>query len=1137
MKQIYCSHSFLQLSGKHKIRFITQITFLLLISLCSVSSLTGQVRIVGMSDNDAGAIYSMDSSSAAVQTWINLNEFNLPSSPRGTLVGANGKFWGVARNGGQFGKGCLFNMNPDGSGLQVLYSFGSDDGLSPEAGLILHEGKLWGTTPLGGVNNFGVIYNWNITTGTYTKVHDFDGTQGANPRSPLEVIGNKLWGNTNAGGTNNLGTIFTINDDENGFTMVHSFSGGDGQNPINVNLIEINGKVWGSTDQGGDLSPGVIFSIDTTTMAFTKEYEFDASGDDEWWEPYGSLTFSNGKIWGTARGGGANGYGVIFNINPDGSGLTEIHDFVISNGEEANGGLIEAEGKLWGMTQEGGEFGDGIVFSIDTSGTNFTKVLDLSGSSFGRFSSNTLAVLDDRVYGMTQIAGLYNQGTIFKVNPLNNQSELVKALNRNSLAYDFDSSLVDAYGKLWGISKEGGPSNAGNIFSIDRDGANFTVVHNFELSEGPNSPLGSLTAAFGRLWGVTELGGTYDGGVLFSLDAQGGDFTVHHEFGQFPDGVTPNYDLLVRNGQIFGTTSEGGANLAGTIFRVNADGAGYIQLAAFDFDNGAFPTGGLIEVNGKLWGVTEEGGVDENGNIFTINYDGSELTTVYEFQDTGDGFFPRPTLVAYGDKVYGSTQGSELSTATGQSLFSVNADGTGFQLVQELTANSTTTGFGTRGRLLAAEGKLWGVNSYGGVNGHGTIFSIDTATQAVAVAHSFDNAIDAELPLGGLTLYAGKLWGQTQKGGGNSRGIVFSIATDGSDFQKERDVSFDGFGGDPANIPLLVLKNLAAIQVDTASYTYGDPGFVFSVLSDEDRSYDFASSETDVLILDGDSAIITGAGTTVVSTFHSETETYKADSLKETITIAKAPLTISAGDLTRPYNEENPEFTFAYEGFVYDEDSTVLNASPLGSTSATIDSDVGTYAITVSGASSDNYNISYTGGFLTIVQANQTITFDSLENRIIGQSDATFTLSATTTSGLDITYQSSNDSVISINGNEVTVLAAGTAEITASQAGNSNYLAADDVVRTLVVEESTTTSLEEDVLDISGAIYPNPVTRQFQINTDFNFTDVTLYDIEGRVVKRFGKQNEYFVGNLTAGTYLIELRNSQQLKRGRLIVR
>ena len=405
----------------------------------------------------------------------------------------------------------------------------------------------------------------------------------------------------------------------------------------------------------------------------------------------------------------------------------------------------------------------------------------------------------------------------------------------------------------------------------------------------------------------------------------------------------------------------------------------------------------------------------------------------------------------------------------------------------------------------------------------------------MSVAHSFN--LEAELPLGGLTLYAGRLWGQTSKGGANLRGIVFSIATDGSDFQVERDVTFNGFGGDPANIPLLVLKNLAALQVDATTYNYGDPGFVFSVLSDEEREYEFASSETEVLILDGDSAIIRGAGTTIVSTFHAETETYKADSLKETITIAKAALTISANDLTRPYNEENPEFTFAFEGFVYDEDSTVLDASPLGSTSAALDSDVGTYAITVSGAESDNYNISYVGGFLTITQATQAITFDSLEKRIIGQSDATFTLAATSSSGLDITYQTSNDSVISINGNEVTVLAAGTAEITASQAGNNNYLAADDVVRTLVVEESTTTSLEEDVLDISRTIYPNPVTRQFQINTDFNYTDVTLYDIEGRVVKRFSKQNEYFVGNLTSGTYLVELRNSQQVKRGRLIVR
>ncbi|MEM7511905.1 MAG: choice-of-anchor tandem repeat GloVer-containing protein, partial [Bacteroidota bacterium] len=211
----------------------------------------------------------MDSSSAAVQTWINLNEFNFPSSPRGTLVGANGKFWGVARNGGQFGKGCLFNLNSDGSGLEVLYSFGSEDGLSPEAGLILHEGKLWGTTPLGGLNNVGVIYNWDITNGTYTKVYDFDTTTGANPKSPLTALGDKIWGNTSAGGANDAGVIFSVNDDNSGFAKVHDFTGTDGSSPSTLSLLEIDGKLWGLTGQGGTTDQGVIFSVDTMTMAYS----------------------------------------------------------------------------------------------------------------------------------------------------------------------------------------------------------------------------------------------------------------------------------------------------------------------------------------------------------------------------------------------------------------------------------------------------------------------------------------------------------------------------------------------------------------------------------------------------------------------------------------------------------------------------------------------------------------------------------------------------------------------------------------------------------------------------------------------------------------------------------------------------
>lgn len=1130
MKQIYGSHFITLAFRNQKPSAFARKAYVFVFLLFSVSFLSAQLKIVGLSNKDAGTIFSLDSTNASVQTLINLNEFNLPSRPVGALVGFEGKFWGVSRNGGEFGKGTIFNMNPDGTGVAVVYSFANQDGFNPEAGLTLNEGILWGTTTLGGTSNLGVVFTWDLANEAYTKLVDFDSTNGATPMSPLAVIDGKVWGSTMAGGTNNVGTIFTINPDGTGFSTIHEFQFFNGQNPSNLKLIEIGGKVWGATDQGGDLSPGVIFSIDVTTLAFTEEYEFDASGGDEWWEPYGSFTLSNGKIWGTARGGGNGGAGVIFNINTDGTGLTKVHDFVISEGEEANGGLVEADGKLWGKTLEGGQNGDGVVFSIDTDGTNFTKVLDLDGDSFGRFSTNPLAVLENKVYGMTEVAGLYDQGTVFSVDPTNNQSELVRALNQNDLAYGLESRLTDAYGKLWGVSETGGPANAGNIFSMDRDGTNFTVVHNFDREVSGAELLGSLLPAFDRLWGILPMAGTNQSGLIYSLNETGGDFTIHHEFGQGSDGAFPSAELTLANGKIYGATFSGGSDLRGTIFSLNADGSNYQSIASFNAQTGSIPEGRLLDVNGKLWGVT----IGEDGTLFTVDYDGSNLTTAVSFPDLQGGKLPSSNLTVVGDKIFGYTQGDNLGDNVEQTLFAIGNDGTNFQVVQSFNDNSTTTGFGTRGKLIEAGGLLWGVNTNGGVNVNGTVFTIDPTSLAVNVVHSFNGAVDASLPSGGLTPYGGKLWGFTESGGLNSRGIIYSIATDGTDFQVESPVNLGDFGGELANIPLYVVKNLAELQVDTTTYTYGDDGFTFSVLSDEAQAYEFLSSDGQVINMIGDSAVITGAGTSLVATFHTETETFKADSLETQITVLQAPLSITAGNLTRMYAEPNPDFAFSYNGFVYEEDSTALLSLPEGTTTATIDSDVGTYDITAAGAESDNYTISYVGGTLTITQATQEITFPELETKTVG--DADFNLTATTSSTLPVSYTASNDSVVIINDDLVTIIGEGTVEITARQIGNNNYLAAESVSRTLIVQASVSTNIA-DALDISQAIYPNPATRQFQLQTDFNYLEVTLYDIEGRVVKKFSKQNSYFVGDLPTGTYLVELRNTEEAKKGRLIVR
>ena len=96
---------------------------------------------------------------------------------------------------------------------------------------------------------------------------------------------------------------------------------------------------------------------------------------------------------------------------------------------------------------------------------------------------------------------------------------------------------------------------------------------------------------------------------------------------------------------------------------------------------------------------------------------------------------------------------------------------------------------------------------------------------------------------------------------------------------------------------------------------------------------------------------------------------YNVTYVAGTLTIEQAPLTISVGNYTRAQGEENPTFSLIYEGFKNGEDESVLLTQPTVTTTADIYSPAGEYAITVSGAEAQNYEISYVNGTLVITPA------------------------------------------------------------------------------------------------------------------------------------------------------------------------
>ena len=189
----------------------------------------------------------------------------------------------------------------------------------------------------------------------------------------------------------------------------------------------------------------------------------------------------------------------------------------------------------------------------------------------------------------------------------------------------------------------GGSASNGTVFAVNADGSGFTNLHNFTAlgspyqtnSDGAN-PQAGLTLSGSKLYGVAARGGTgtpFTGyGTLFAINTDGSGFTNLYSFtgiGTNGTGAYPYGDLLLTNNVIYGTTSGGGSNHAGTVFRINSDGTGITELYSFpaatfngstSFTNstGEGPWAGVALAGNALYGVTPNGGLGGNGVVYKI---------------------------------------------------------------------------------------------------------------------------------------------------------------------------------------------------------------------------------------------------------------------------------------------------------------------------------------------------------------------------------------------------------------------------------------------------------------------------------------------------------------------------------------
>ncbi len=315
----------------------------------------------------------------------------------GLIFDQSGNLYGTTLYGGNSacgfgGCGVVFKLTPNLGGSwteSVLYSFtGFTDGISPAASLIFDPaGNLYGTTERGGGNcyNQGCATVFKLapnTDGSWTESvlylfcslkNCHDGGYPSFAGLVLDQPGN-LYGTTPIGGYSGCGVVYKLAPNLDGSwteTAIHQFScGKDGGNPVAGVIFDKAGNLYGTTQTGGTYGHGVAFKLTPSTNgSWTEKQIHHFTGGKDGGNPMASLIFDQvGNLYGTASGGGAAGYGVVFRLTPNSNGRwseTVLQAFTNHPGAYPVADLIfDAAGNLYGTTPGDGTTTHGSVFEI-----------------------------------------------------------------------------------------------------------------------------------------------------------------------------------------------------------------------------------------------------------------------------------------------------------------------------------------------------------------------------------------------------------------------------------------------------------------------------------------------------------------------------------------------------------------------------------------------------------------------------------------------------------------------------------------------------------------------------------------------------------------------------------------------------
>ena len=362
-----------------------------------------------------------------------------------------------------------------------------------------------------------------------------------------------------------------------------------------------------------------------------------------------------------------------------------------TDGGQPYSGLTIREGNLFGTTHTGNQ------------GTNWGQVYELRGTG-SNYAFADLSLFD----GALQAPVVFGpNGTIYSTSP-NNLTQY-------------------RYGYVLNVS----PPTSPICFDMLCEWTP-SVLFGFSGGANGNAPgFGALVFDHaGNMYDTTSAGGSGDG-VVYELMGSGSDWTEQaiYTFSGSPDGAAPYSGVIFDNaGNLYGTTTAGGASGNGTVYELLPSGSGWTERVLYSFtggSDGSYPTAGLIfDQSGNLYGSTNVGGTGGGGTVFKLSPSGGGWTysLLYSFSGrTNCG--PWAPLTLNGGNLYGTTVCDGTSSAG--SVFELSPSGNGWSYSSLYDFTGGNDGKFPYGSVaLDAAGNLYGTTLRGGAYLQGVVWKL-----------------------------------------------------------------------------------------------------------------------------------------------------------------------------------------------------------------------------------------------------------------------------------------------------------------------------------------------------------------------------------------------------------------------------